>query len=462
MKYAKQKKSWRWWVGSFFLGAALLWIGLAYAVKSAVFATQPTPPQQHWSVGLGGNPSRNSFSLAYGPVEPSLLWQGGEPATIARQPVIEGNVVVMERIQSLEDLWHGTQLVAQDLQTGETLWATELPVDLASDWSNRVSAVHNGRVFASRSGSCGNKAYLYALNLVDGEVLWRSADLVDECSTDGASFAANGDLLVGNHWQLLRIDAATGETVWKMRRSCPTSGGCAAAVYGDRAYIWEVQSGGPAITAVYLPTGEKIDTTAVISAGFIQQVAPFVGPDGTVYAPRTQNNAQLGYLVAFHDNGKKLVEKWRVPLGYVPYASFGVGPDGSVYSYGQDNTLVRLDPENGAELNRSPVLTSEPPLRPRIAIDVLGNVFVTNGAFADGRLFGFTPDLSLLWQTAVPRVNLCGPALGQGNVLVVCGVGNDVRAYQAEPVVTVTPSPTAEPTATPVPPLESFLPLIRR
>jgi hypothetical protein len=33
----------------------------------------------------------------------------------------------------------------------------------------------------------------------------------------------------------------------------------------------------------------------------------------------------------------------------------------------------------------------------------------------------------------VPNVNLGGPALGHGGVLVVCGVGTDVRAYQTSP-----------------------------
>jgi hypothetical protein len=88
-----------------------------------------------WTVGVGGNPSRNSLSSEYGPTEENILWQGGLPAVIAQQAVIEGDVVAMARIQNLYDVLHGTLIVAHDLNTGDTLWTADLPVEFPStDW----------------------------------------------------------------------------------------------------------------------------------------------------------------------------------------------------------------------------------------------------------------------------------------------------------------------------------------
>ena len=56
------------------------------------------------------------------------------------------------------------------------------------------------------------------------------------------------------------------------------------------------------------------------TGGLTQQTLPFVGPDGTVYAPRNQNNTAVDYLIAYTDTGTELVEKWRTPLGFVPSA----------------------------------------------------------------------------------------------------------------------------------------------
>jgi hypothetical protein len=59
-------------------------------------------------------------------------------------------------------------------------------------------------------------------------------------------------------------------------------------------------------------------------------------------------------------------------------------------------------------------------------------VFFSNGAFATGRFSVYTADLTPLWDTPVTNINIGGPAIGQGGVLVICGVGTDVRAYRSD------------------------------
>ena len=119
-----------------------------------------------WNAGTGGKPSRHSLSNERSPLAPIILWQGGLSAVIAQPPVIEGNILAMSRIQNLGDVLHGTLIVAHNLTTGDTLWTKDLPVDFpATDWRNRVTAIRDGRVYATRSGN-DNYSFLYALDAV--------------------------------------------------------------------------------------------------------------------------------------------------------------------------------------------------------------------------------------------------------------------------------------------------------
>ncbi|MGH6958864.1 MAG: hypothetical protein ACREE7_00120, partial [Dongiaceae bacterium] len=268
-------------------------------------------------------------------------------------------------------------------------------------------------------------------------ILWRSQDLINEHSTESLSFAANGDLIVGNFNSLMRINRITGLRVWSVARSCPTSDGCHAAVFGDRVYIWQATANGPKVTAFNIDTGAELYSSLPIGGGFIQQLGLFVGPDGTVYAPRTQNNPITDFFVAFDDTAVALVERWRRPLGYVPFASFAVGPDGSVYLYetvrdgGEtDIVLVRRDAATGNELNRSAVLRTNFPAQPRMAIDAAGRVYFTNGGFSLGRFYSFNADLTERWSLPVQNVNIGGPTIGQGGIVAVCGIGTQVLAFR--------------------------------
>jgi hypothetical protein len=174
-------------------------------------------------------------------------------------------------------------------------------------------------------------------------------------------------------------------------------------VFGDRCYIWEPSPAGPIVTAFDIEIGMRLYSSPAVSGGFIQQLGLFVGPEGTVYAPRTQNNPVTDFLVAFDDTGTGLVERWRVPIGYVPFASHAVGHDGSVYAYRTvrhdsevDLTVIRLDPRNGDLLDESPVILSDFPVQPRMAIDAARKLYLTNGGFPNGKVVCFDEELSVL------------------------------------------------------------------
>ncbi|MGM0628339.1 MAG: PQQ-binding-like beta-propeller repeat protein, partial [Candidatus Fermentibacterota bacterium] len=270
---------------------------------------------EEWNVATGGDPARYGFCSALGPDDEALLWQGGASAVIGWQPVTDGDVMVVARCFDIGDVLHGTLIYAYDIHDGQELWSADLPVDFPStDWRNHVSGIRGGVVYASRAGNT-NASYMYALDATDGSQLWKSDDLVDESSTEGVSFAPNGDLIVGNYNSVMRIDAGDGSTVWTADRSSPTSNGSMVAVYGGKAYGWAAGSSGPTIEVFDLDNGDFLYESPAVYGGYIQQVAPFVGPDGTVYAPRSQNNPATDYLVAFEDTGSGLVEKWEAELG---------------------------------------------------------------------------------------------------------------------------------------------------
>ena len=397
---------------------------------AATIATSPIARAGDWNTAVGGNSARNSQSQYVGPSAPAILWQGSLPAIVSQQAVIDGNTMVVSRIANF-NIPTGTWIVAHDLTTGAILWQTQLPYDFpGSSWRSKTSAIRDGRVYATRAGNT-NLDYLYALDAADGNVIiWRSEGLVDESTTESLAFAANGDLIVGNFNSIMRINKDDGTTAWSTPRTCPTSDGASAAVFGDRAYIWEASGAGPKVSAFDINTGDYLYSSDGIGGGIIQQLGLMVGPDGTVYAPRTQNNPVTDYFVALRDTGTALEEKWRLPMGYTPFASFGVGPDGTVYTYSPDLEVIRLDPETGSVLDRSFPLSDN---SPRMAIDARGTVYVTNGGFDNGRFHSFNADLTERWTEELYRVNLGGPAIGPGGIVIVCGVGDDVRAYKTCP-----------------------------
>ncbi len=383
-----------------------------------------------WRVAVGGTPSRDGQSINLGPETDRLLWSGGLNAVVAQQGVAEGGRFFVARMFNINDVLQGTSLVAYNIETGQELWRRSLPVDFpGTDWRNMVTAVRDGVVYATRAGDT-NQSFLYALRALDGSTLWRSQDLVDQTTTESLSFASNGDLIVGNFQSVRRVRAVDGTTAWTLSRFSPTSGGSEVAVFADRGYTWEASSEGPRVLSIDLATGARRFRSAGIGGGLVQQLGLLVGRDGTVYAPRTQNNPVTDFFVALTDTGTAFVEKWRYPMGYTPFGSHAQGPDGSVYTYARTSppTIVRLDPATGSVLSTSAPIPSDF-FQPRIAVDASGKVYFTNGAFSNGIFLSLNPDLTTRWSVPIANVNLGGPVIGRDGIVLVCGTGQNVRAY---------------------------------
>ena len=383
----------------------------------------------------GGNALRNGLTTETGPVAEDLLWSGGQTSLIAWQPVTEGNRVFMVRQADWPGNPQDSLVVAMDLTTGEELWSIEIPAE-SGDWTTWIAGVKNGLVFASRGGNGASVwAPLYALNVEDGSTAWVSVDDVNAGAYDGVVFAPDGDPVIGSIYDIWRIDADTGITVWHADRTGSVSSSCGGAVFGDAVYIVDAAPGGHVVVKYDLATGDYVYESDVMS-GFTLQNTPFTGSDGTIYISRTQNNPATDFFYGWTDDGVEFKPKWNIPAAWTTTSEFGEGPDGSIYAVIPGPALARLHPDDGSVIDSVSVPDTG---HCRLAVDAAGTVYFSNGGFADGHLYAYTADLNPLWDTAVTNINIGGPALGQGGVLVVCGVGTDVRAYRSDPTPTPTP-----------------------
>jgi len=376
----------------------------------------------------GGNAGRNGLSEERGPTADELLWSGGRSSLIAWHPVIEGDRVFMVRqlrwpYQQPNDAY----IVAMNLTDGQEEWAVELPY-YTDDWTPWVGGVRDGRVYCSRSGNGASVwAHLYCLDAATGDTIWISDVEQSAGSYDGMVFAENGDPIVGSFMDIWRFDAQDGSTVWHAARVGSVSGTCGGALYGNAFYVADVAGGGHILVRYDAATGQRLYQSPIMP-GFTIQTTPMVGPDGTVYLARTQNNPAVDFFYAFTDDGLQFIEKWHVPTISGAAGECGVGPDGSVYIMIAGPRLARLDPATGAVLNQTDVISGYS--APRMAIDADGRVYFSNSGFSGGRLYVYEADLTPIWSVAVTNINIGGPSLGHTGTLVVCGVGTDVRAYR--------------------------------
>ena len=404
--------------------------GLAIAVVLAA-AAAPAVDASDWT-NSGGNAGRNGLSAEGAPLQPTPLWSGSRSSIIAWQPVTAGGRVFLVRQNAFvpNNVPKDSPVVCQDLHTGAELWAVDLPYN-AGDWTTWVAGTSNGLVYASRAGNGGSiAAKLYALDQATGAVAWASVDTIQTGAYDGVVFADDGDPILAWHQRMMRIDADTGATVWSVPRSASVSGNAGAALFGDALYTADPAVGGQVIQHWDAATGAKLQKGPLMP-GFTVQNTPMVGPDGTIYLSRTQNNVATDFFYAFTDAGGLIDLKWSVPAAWSTSSEFGVGPDGSVYMLAPGNLLARLHPDTGATLDLSPFPLASGSIAPRLAIDRDGRVIAGNGGFAGGKVYCFERDLAPRWQVAVTNVNIGAPCLGEDGVLVVAGVGTDVRAFRA-------------------------------
>ena len=384
---------------------------------------------------LGGTPGRNGLAVPIAADVSTLRWSGGRPSIIAWHPVIEGDRVFVVRQTGFvpQGVPNDALIVCMSVTNGAELWTKTIPY-IAGDWTTTVFGVKNGRVYAGRSGN-GNSvsAKLHCLDATNGATLWTSVQPIATGPYDGIAFADDGDPIVGTHTYVRRIESANGATVWNTTRTCSVSGDCGPAVNGNFVYVDEVAPGGQIVTKINITTGMKLYATPVMP-GFLTQTTPMVGPDGTVYYNRIQNNGVVDYFYCFDDTGGSFTQRWKIPSGYAPSGGYGLGADGSVYMVGPGKVIQRVEGATGSVLSvTAPIASASELIQPHFAIDGAGKVYCSNGAFAEGRLFCFDANLAPVWDVNYPSSNQGGPTIASDGTLIIAGTGTDIRAFVAPP-----------------------------
>jgi hypothetical protein len=389
-----------------------------------------------WS-NAGGNQGRNGSIPIAGPGANDLLWSGGRNSVIAWQPVIEGRRVFMVRQTGFPPESTRSPVVAMDLDSGAELWFANLPAN-AGDWTTWIAGVKDGRVYASRSGNGSSvSARLRCYEAATGAFLWQSVDLIDAGAYDGVVFADNGDPVIADFRTIKRIRAIDGTTAWTASRLCSVSGNCGGAIrpaspdgFNAAIYVLDAIPGGHAIRKYDLATGAFLYASPRMD-GFLTQNSPLVGPDGTIYINRVQNNALVDFFYAFRDTGTAIEQKWSVESGYTYAAEFAATSD-AVFVYARDNSIRKLSAVDGSELaNTGPLPVPHSAIR--MAVDPSGLLYVSNGEFAQGRFTCFNADLSERWSLSVQNINIGSPAIGTDGTLVIAGVGTNLRAIRSVP-----------------------------
>jgi hypothetical protein len=319
-----------------------------------------------------------------------------------------------------------------NLSSGAELWSENIPFH-SGDWTTWIAGVKNGIVYASRSGNGASvKDNLYALDAATGNLLWTSTNLIDAGPYDGVVFAPDGDPIIASFTDIWRINADDGSTAWHSTRLGSVSGSCGGAIYQDSFYVADAASGGHIIVRYDLATGARLYQSPVMP-GFTLQNTPMVGPDGTIYLSRTQNNPSVDYFYAFTDTGTSLVEKWHLPCAWTTFSEFAVGPDGGAYCIIPGPRIGKIDATTGGVIVQSDLIDTPgyTYLSPHFAIDAIGTVFFSNGGFDNGRVTAYTPDLQPIWNVSITNINIGGPALAEKGTLLVCGSGTTMRAYRS-------------------------------
>ena len=113
-------------------------------------------------------------------------------------------------------------VICLDLETGKTLWKSEVPGKATGRNSSSTPCVAEGRVFAIGSGRA------YCVDAETGKEIWSTQLKVKSAAT--SPMFADG-LVVFVAGQLMALDAATGELKWTQKQ---VSGGNASPRYGAR------------------------------------------------------------------------------------------------------------------------------------------------------------------------------------------------------------------------------------
>lgn len=375
---------------------------------------------QNWTTHCGNN-ERNGLSKLIGPEQVQTpLWtiNNATPSSISMNIYAHGNRFVTSRVNF--NPYHAI-IECRDLMTGTLYWISP---DLGSSSILYGMGFNEDAVYAHDYHS----GFFYALNASDGTVKWS----YEEGSytfgpMDGVIFTCEGDVIINGEVgsvseSTLCLDKDSGEVLWTNENWFAITPNETKAAHGDRLYLIAGAINQPKqLCAVDMRNGENLYYSEELPGDGDQELPIAISPDGTIYFCRDG-----GVVYAVEDHGAGFSILWTYApqsIGFI--MNYGVDLDGHLLV--MDNGKIRRIHKDSGTVTDSSLVSVFNSGRITVGADSL--VYVNN---TDGAYYALSYDLqSTVWNANYPNNYYAGPALAKEGVMILCGGGTTIRAFQA-------------------------------
>jgi outer membrane protein assembly factor BamB len=379
---------------------------------------------QNWPV-IGGGNERSNSSPHPGKLNASApLWEvnNASPTDLGGNIYSFGDRFITTRFKFSSP--GQARVECRSLLTGALIWTTPLFVP-----DSKVHAIGFNEDAVYVHDYSENNERFYALNPETGQVKW-SYPSYTFAPLDGPVFDCNRNPIINTsraefnqNTSLLRsVDKNTGATRWLMQEVVDTRPNRVKAAHGSKLYMITGTALTPKkLSAFDLETGQLLYRSGGIPGAALQNLWPFVGPDGTIYVIR-----DAGDLNAYEDTGSGFSLKWQFsPVSFDVLSIPAIEADGNVLMM-DEGKIKRISRTNGQLLASS----AETSLAPSsILLSCADSVVIL--CDQSGLYLGFSHDLqNILWTIDAGSSNYYAhPNLSAQGIMVTAGAGTSITAY---------------------------------
>jgi outer membrane protein assembly factor BamB len=375
---------------------------------------------QNWTTHNGNN-ERNGLSGMIGPQHVNApVWtiSNATPTGLGMNIYSFGDKFVTSRVDFSP---YSAILECRNLLNGELIWTSP---DLGTESILYSMGFNEDAVYAHDYHS----NLFYALDANDGSVKWVSGfESYTFGPMDGVIYTCDRDVIINGELgsvdeSTLCLDKETGEVLWTNANWFAVTPNESKAAHGDHLYLITGAINQPKqLCGVDIRTGETLYYSEELPGDADQEGPIAVSPDGTIYFRRDG-----GDFFAVEDNGSGFEILWTyTPLDMGLFVmNFGVDHEGNVLMM-DNGRIYRLSRLDGSPLDSTSITGI---VSGRIVVGADSTVYAND---TDGKYYAFTYDLQTLkWQLNLSGNYYAGPALSKEGIMVVCGSGSSIKAYQ--------------------------------
>jgi len=375
---------------------------------------------QNWTTHNGNN-ERNGLSEITGPQNVnSPIWtiNDATPTGLGMNIYSFGDRFVTSRVDFSP---YYAMIECRDLQKGQLIWTSP---DLGPNSILYVMGFNEDAVYAHDY----NSNLFYALNPSDGSIKWETGfKSYTFGPMDGVIYTCDRNVIINGDLgsvdeSTLCLDKENGEVIWANSNWFAVTPNETKAAHGDKLYMIAGALNQPKqLVAVDMRNGENLYYSESLPGDGDQEGPIALGPDGTIYFRRDGGN-----FFAVEDNGSGFNILWTyttLNMGLF-VMNYGVEPDGNILVMDNEK-IFRLSKIDGTVIDSSTVSGI---VSGRIVIGADSTVYIDD---TEGKYYALSYDLQTVkWQMNLSGNYYAGPALSKDGIMVVCGAGNSIKAYQ--------------------------------